>query len=633
MNRHHGRGTRWGTRWGTVLALMLLLLPPLGQPPARAQAAATVQRFTQAEATLQPDGMPLQRRQVELEHRWGQDYPAIGGRASYRIGLPPASGPQPMALLFTRIGNQAEVRINGVMLQQFGTLGDTSFDAAKSSRRVVVPGTTLLRDAPNVLTVSLTLQAQRGGGLSVVNYGPNDLIDRLEDHQALTRDFASVVYAVGLFITGAFTAALWWRQRDALYGVFSLAAFSGVLRNLDRVWPEPPLPWPLWGALLAVAYACHLALIARFTLLAIGRNPRWLVRALYGSMGAAAVLGFVALVGARPLLWTVGLAGLEAVGLVCLFLIWQMALRGQHRTAWVMVVAGSLTLLCGTHDLLFVRINLGGTEAAPLMPHAMFVFVLIMAGMVVERYTRSITDYRMLNATLSQRVAKRERQLGDAFEALRVQQQEQAVAGERQRIMREIHDGVGSQLVGLLNMVTQRDAEPAQLEAQVQLALDEMRMAVDSLQPVHGDLGTVLGTLRYRLQPRLHAAGIAVRWDVEQLPPLAHLSPHSVWQVQRILMEALTNVLKHARASEVTVQAHWRGGAAPAVSLALSDDGVGLHHGRTDGDAVHGHGLANMRSRAAAIGAQLRVEAGAGGGTRVALELPLTPLSQPSTGA
>ena len=55
--------------------------------------------------------------------------------------------------------------------------------------------------------------------------------------------------------------------------------------------------------------------------------------------------------------------------------------------------------------------------------------------------------------------------------------------------------------------------------------------------------------------------------------------------------------------------------------------------GRTDGDAVHGHGLANMRSRAATIGAQLRVEAGAGGGTRVALELPLTPLSQPSTGA
>ena len=617
------------------LRLVLVLGPLLGPALARAEPAApaaAVQRFTQADATLQPDGQPAQQLRVALEHRWGQHYPAIGGRASYRIELPAASSTQPMALLFTRIGNQAEVRVNGAMLQQFGTLGDASFDAAKSSRRVVVPGATLRTDAPNLLTVSLTLQAQRRGGLSVVHYGPNHLIDRLEDHQALTRDFTSIVYAVGLFITGAFTAALWWRQRDALYGVFSLAAFSGVLRNLDRVWPDPPLPWPLWGALLAVTYACHLALIARFTLLAIGRNPRWLVRALYASMAAASVLGIASLVAARPLLWTVGLAGLEAVGLVCLFLIWQMAMRGRRPTAWVMVVAGSLTLLCGTHDLLLVRINLGGAEALPLMPHAMFVFVLIMAGMVVERYTRSITDYRALNATLSQRVAERERQLGDAFEALRVQQQEQAVAGERQRIMRELHDGVGSQLVGLLNMVAQRDAVPAQLEAQVQIALDEMRMAVDSLQPVHGDLGTVLGTLRYRLQPRLHAAGIAVRWDVEQLPPLAHLSPHSVWQVQRILMEALTNVLKHARASEVTVQARWRGGAAPAVSLLLSDDGVGLHHGHGDDDAMHGHGLANMRSRAAAIGARLRVEAGAGGGTRVALVLPLTPLSQPVTG-
>ena len=592
--------------------------------------------FTHARATLQPDGQAVREGPVALEHRWSKDHPATGGRASYRIELPPASGTQPMALLFTRIGNQASVRINGVALQRFGTLGDASFDAAKTARRVVVPGALLRSDADNLLTIDLTLQAQRAGGLSVVQYGPNELIDRLEEQQVLTRDFASIVYAVGLFITGSFTAALWWRQRDALYGVFSLAAFSGVLRNLDRVWPEPPLPWPWWGAVLAVTYACHLALIARFTLLAIGRNPRWLVRALYATMAAASVLGVAALMWARPLLWTVGLVGLEVVGLACLFLIWQMALRGRHRTAWVMVAAGTLTLLCGTHDLLLVRINLAGAEAVPLMPHAMFGFVLIMAGIVVDRYTQSVANYRALNATLSQRVAERERQLSDAFEALRVQQQEQAVAGERQRIMREIHDGVGSQLVGLLNMVTQRNVGTEQLEAQVQIALDEMRMAVDSLQPVHGDLSTVLGTLRYRLQPRLQAAGIAVRWDVEQLPPLADLSPHSVWQVQRIVMEALTNVLKHARATQVTVHASWHGGATPAVSLVLSDDGIGLVAPQ-DPSSVRGQGLANMRSRAAAIGALLCVETGSAGGTRVALELPLTPVpplqQQPSAAA
>ena len=140
----------------------------------------------------------------------------------------------------------------------------------------------------------------------------------------------------------------------------------------------------------------------------------------------------------------------------------------------------------------------------------MFVFVVIMAGLVADRHNRSVADHRALNADLSQLVTDRESQLQSAFDALREQRHQQAVASERQRIMRKIHDGVGSQLVGLLNMVVRPGADSALLQQHVQQALDEMRMAVDSLQPVHGDLVTVLATLRYRLQPRLDAAGIAL---------------------------------------------------------------------------------------------------------------------------
>jgi signal transduction histidine kinase len=56
------------------------------------------------------------------------------------------------------------------------------------------------------------------------------------------------------------------------------------------------------------------------------------------------------------------------------------------------------------------------------------------------------------------------------------------------------------------------------VEEHVKLALDEMRMAVDSLQPTHDDLPTVLATLRYRLQPRLDAAGIELVWNVAVMP-------------------------------------------------------------------------------------------------------------------
>jgi len=203
-----------------------------------------------------------------------------------------------------------------------------------------------------------------------------------------------------------------------------------------------------------------------------------------------------------------------------------------------------------------------------------------------------------------------------------VQRHEQAVLSERQRIMREIHDGIGSQLVGLLNMVGQPRMDRDAVEEQVKVALDEMRMAVDSLQPIHSDLTTVLATLRYRLQPRLHAAGIEVVWEVSALPPVSQLSPQSVLQVQRILLEAFTNVLKHARATQVTVHAHWRDGDPPVVILKLSDNGVGLP-AEMPVEVSRGHGVPNMQARAGAIGASLHIESLPAGGTCVVLEWPI----------
>lgn len=190
-----------------------------------------------------------------------------------------------------------------------------------------------------------------------------------------------------------------------------------------------------------------------------------------------------------------------------------------------------------------------------------------------------------------------------------------AVLAERERLMREIHDGVGAHLVGLLCLLGRPGADPVALQEHVKAALDDMRLVVDSLQPVEGDLVAVLAMLRWRLQPRLAAAGVQVRWDVSRLPPLPGLSPHAVLQVQRIVLEAVTNVLKHARAREVVFQARL---VAGAIEITLVDDGCGFARSMSPG----GQGLPNMRTRAATIGACVSVGPGERGGTRVRLVWP-----------
>lgn len=607
-------------------ALLCLWLALAGVHAHAAGTPGSTIDISSAEATLEPDGLPAQRRWVQLPFRWDHEFPGLGGKATYRIDLPAAAvpGDEPAALLVSGAGNQVAISFNDALVASFGTLGVPKHDATKSNLLVPVPAVLHRTGQPQSLVVRTTIQRQRGAGLASVQYGTEASLAVLYRDRQSWRNTSAIVYAVSLLLMGGIAGGLWLRQRDALYGCFALAALSGVARNLDRVWPDVPIPWPLWGAVVAVCYACHIGLIARFVLLVLERNPPWLVRSIHAALALSVTLACASFAFARPSLWTAGLVVLQLTSIVCLPYVVYGALVDRRRIAGVLMAAGTLAILAGAHDLLLVRMGLFGGAYFTLTAHAMFFFVMILAGLVVERYSRTVADYRALNTNLAARVAEREDQLRSAFETVRQQNQEQAVLLERQRIMREIHDGVGSQLVGLLNVVTQAKPDRAVIEEHVKLALDEMRMAVDSLQPTHDDLPTVLATLRYRLQPRLDAAGIELVWDVEVIPPLEPFAARAALQLQRILLEAFTNVLKHAAATRIVMHASWHGDETPSlVRIVLTDNGRGLPTA-PPGGGHRGHGIANMHARAQSIGARLQIETvdPATGGARMQLDWP-----------
>ncbi|MBS0341509.1 MAG: histidine kinase, partial [Proteobacteria bacterium] len=576
-----------------------------------------------AQVTLDTDGGTVYEGTVDLARRWDGDHPGQGGRATYRIVLPPHAQAQPMALLFSRVGNQVEVRVNGGLVQHWGELGDPEFDAAKHPVMAALPAALLRSDRPNELRVDVTIQPQRLGGLSVVLYGPRDEIEAIYDSNRRWRELAMLVFAVGLLGTGVFTGVLWVRQRLPMYGWFGLGALLGMMRIIERAWPDAPLPWPWLGALAAICYMAHMALMCRFSVLATGPAPRAVDRSIDIAIVASSVLALISYAARKPGLLTLGLVILVPMSLASLWTVARRAWTGGEARAWLLAGALLASIAAGVHDLLAIRLSNASGLHNTWLQHAMFAFVPIMGWLIAERYSRTAAGFQSLNADLSRRVEEREQQLRAAFEILREQQHHQTVSNERQRIMREIHDGVGSQLVALLNMVARPDAQPQALREHVQHAMDEMRMAVDSLQPANDDLATVLATLRYRLQPRLEAAGIGVVWDVAELPELRELSPQVVMHVQRILLEAFTNVLKHAGATRIVVRARMSEDGT-LVTLQIADNGVGFAAASTAAAAGRrrgGRGLDNMRSRAAAIGAHLHVHAPVEGGVCITLEL------------
>ena len=214
---------------------------------------------------------------------------------------------------------------------------------------------------------------------------------------------------------------------------------------------------------------------------------------------------------------------------------------------------------------------------------------------------------------------------------------------ERRRLRRDLHDGLGPRLAGQalpLDVIARLvKTNPAQAEAllsalseQTQQAVAEIRDLINGLRPpALDDLG--LSYAVQELAQQLTPGGEAPQISVQSAPDLPDLPAAVEVAAYRISQEALTNVLRHARASQCTVRLSVQAlsanggpagspvGSLPAEWLVLevTDNGIGITQPRPEGI-----GLQTMHERAAEVGGRLLIESSAGSGTRLRAELPVT---------
>ncbi len=201
-------------------------------------------------------------------------------------------------------------------------------------------------------------------------------------------------------------------------------------------------------------------------------------------------------------------------------------------------------------------------------------------------------------------------------------EQQQILAAERDRIARDLHDGVIQKVytAGLLIDSAQKQAAPASAMA------DRLATAVDVLNDAIGDLRRNIGelhatapheslllALRHLAEDPRFQSMVNVTLDLD-LPETDRLSPDRTEHVLAIVTEALSNVVRHARARQVALHAERVDGH---LRVSIQDDGIGLPV-----DAVAGHGLRNMHDRARLLNGQIDITGLNGKGTRVQLDIP-----------
>jgi signal transduction histidine kinase len=233
-----------------------------------------------------------------------------------------------------------------------------------------------------------------------------------------------------------------------------------------------------------------------------------------------------------------------------------------------------------------------------------------------RRVARALAETQRMNAELEERVQQKQRQLERNFEELERLSREAAVVEERQRIMTDMHDGIGAQLISALSLAESDEAPGREIAAVLRECIDDLRLTIDSLESTENELLPALGSFRYRIDGRLRAVGIELEWKVDDLPALTYLSPRTLLHILRVLQEAFANVLKHARASRVRLETGLVTGQR-RVFIRVIDNGKGFAASQ-----ARGRGLGNMARRAAAVGGELGVSS-TDEGTVVELLLPV----------
>ena len=284
----------------------------------------------------------------------------------------------------------------------------------------------------------------------------------------------------------------------------------------------------------------------------------------------------------------------------------------------LLIPSGCLILVLGLHDWLLVTQWLP-RDAGLLVHYSAPTAAAVIGALLLERFAGVLRQAELLNFELEQRVAEKHQELENNYQRLREMEHQQLLTEERERFMKEIHDGVGGHLISMLSMVRSGKQDKEKIVTSIEATLDDLRIMIDSLAPQEHDIPALLGAMRSRLEPQLLDSDLQLHWQVNELPTIPHFGPHKVLQVMRIVQEAVTNVIRHANALHIVVKAFYHTDAEEknCVIIEISDDGVGI--------ASHlkpGHGLKNMRYRASDIGAKLDIIS-AEPGTRVILILPL----------
>lgn len=551
------------------------------------------------------------------------------------------------SLLISQAINGMDVYLNGVWIA--GLPKSDVRGSYRWQRPLLAPlARRLLRDdGPNIVTIESTTWDPHilVPPIYVGDTASLGTIHELTTFIGWSLAQASNVFCLlaGMFLVGAWLAS----PRDGV--VFAHAGITTVMWSL-LYWLVllPYVPANLLESWVWARYACLGGVVAVLTLFLhtfIGQPLGVRGRLILMIAASSASL-------ASPFVGETGRVWLDHYWLPLLLLfhlhacarLLLHAVRTRSRPAMSLLFQSVLAQVFALHDhnvtvqvVRFTPVESGWSLSdllvAPIyLSHLSVPLLLfVVAQILLTTFQANVRRIRDNNRILTETLQQRERELLVSHSRQREMEAEAAAQGERDRIYRDLHDGIGSKLITTLFSVRDRAINHERLEVQLMDALRDLREIISVTDPQEQrSIQDVLFTFCAHLDESLGRAEFSVEFDIEEGHEVVLLADQSK-QIMRIVEESVANTIKYAGASRLRLSLRVDG---LSMTVLIEDNGHGGHGGQGGQGATAqaaapvrsplsgGSGLAGMRRRAERLGATFEFQRRAEGAvTRLSLPL------------
>lgn len=555
---------------------------------------------------------------VSLPDFWSTRWPTFDGVVWYRVIWRQPGTDVPVALMVDYLNMAGAIYLNGTLMRRDEHLLEPLSREWNTPRYLLLPAE-LLHDGENTMLFRVSGMAQYQGGLGPVALGsPVAMHTRYEAAvwMRLTSQWFSLAVSVTL---SCFFLSMWlMRRTEVLYGWFAamLLAWSAVQVNQTAKGTWPLSSTDGWEVANTIALLAYSALYTIFILRLCGRRwPRY-ERALWGAVALASGVLLAApharIEKVRDMLFVAQALHYFATSLTFL----AFACRRGNTEHRILAACVAIFVAAGCHDLLtFLGVLHDNLYFAGLTVQILMICMALVLG---HRHMMNLKRIEAFNEDLARTVEATQRELAQTLHRQHQLEVAHARLNERMSFAHNLHDGLGSALVGSIIALerTPQAIPPRRFLSILKELRDDLRLIIDSTTgEQHGEmrLADLIASQRHRFTRLFETQGAECKWWLSGLEQYALPSARSL-DVMRILQEALTNAFKHSHASRIEVEIH----ANDGLMLIVRDNGEGFVD---SGNSCLGTGMSSMRARANRLGASLDISS-TPGATIVTLAVP-----------